>query len=634
MPDQQPDLQEFTDAVKPFTDFLSKNFPKGICVSDIRDIFGRQYVDLAQEGGGIHGIALAGYTYILEKMGVRFMKMAGTSAGSINTLLLNAVYTNEEADELRKRGSKIVKDVKYYETRSEKVLEYLAKKDLREMIDGHQLWRTIFLNLFAPKSSGEYLKSKFYFYKKLIIILGITLSTLLVSSVASAIYPVENGLRLAFVLITILSAVSVATILAWLFSRLLIGRLMYRFAEFLGINPGDNFETWITNILVENGIENTEDLNKKFTEESDVFNPQYNPCDPIIPKEGLTHSPVQSTANMDEIIEKVKTEPNVENLISELRSVLFPDKSLEETDAEHKLDLIMNAFEVRLRQEKSITRELVIVSSDITHEIKVEFPGMHKMYWGNDYQTVSPAKYVRASMSVPIFYKPFQVNFVEGQMETIREEWNKIMKTGAGPKDQAIFVDGGLLSNFPINVFYNPDLPVPRKPTFGIRLEYQEDYQSTRINDIMGLAGSLISTMRFFYDREFALKHDLYKKTVRSVDTGKIHWLNFYLHEQNKIELFFRGALSATIFLAHHAITDEEVEKLINEGNHVAFRKGTFSIYDNQKKNDFRTEDKLKANLVFEWQSYKKERLKNRIYNEDLKDNIKTQASMKNLPSK
>ena len=91
--------------------------------------------------------------------------------------------------------------------------------------------------------------------------------------------------------------------------------------------------------------------------------------------------------------------------------------------------------------------------------------------------------------------------------------------------------------------------------------------------------------------------------------------------------------MAATIFLAHHAITDDEIEKLINHGNNVAFRSGTFSIYENEK-NDFRTEDKLKSNLVFEWQSYKRERLKNRIYKEDLKENIKTQASMKNLPSK
>ena len=36
-----------------------------------------------QEGGGVWGIALLGYTYILEKMGIRFFSLAGTSAGAI-----------------------------------------------------------------------------------------------------------------------------------------------------------------------------------------------------------------------------------------------------------------------------------------------------------------------------------------------------------------------------------------------------------------------------------------------------------------------------------------------------------------------------------------------------------------------
>ncbi len=57
-------------------------------VSDVSDAEGNQYVDLVQEGGGVWGIALLGYTYILEKAGVRFFSLAGTSAGAINTMLM------------------------------------------------------------------------------------------------------------------------------------------------------------------------------------------------------------------------------------------------------------------------------------------------------------------------------------------------------------------------------------------------------------------------------------------------------------------------------------------------------------------------------------------------------------------
>ena len=56
--------------------------------SDVIDDQGNQYVDLVQEGGGVLGIALLGYTYIMEEAGIRFYDLAGTSAGAISTLLL------------------------------------------------------------------------------------------------------------------------------------------------------------------------------------------------------------------------------------------------------------------------------------------------------------------------------------------------------------------------------------------------------------------------------------------------------------------------------------------------------------------------------------------------------------------
>ena len=59
--------------------------------SDIVDAEGHQYVDLVQEGGGMLGIALVGYSYVLEQAGIRFFSLAGTSAGAINTLMLAAI---------------------------------------------------------------------------------------------------------------------------------------------------------------------------------------------------------------------------------------------------------------------------------------------------------------------------------------------------------------------------------------------------------------------------------------------------------------------------------------------------------------------------------------------------------------
>lgn len=64
--------------------------------SDTIDENGHQYVDLVMEGGGVLGLALVGYIYILEQAGIRFIGIAGTSAGSIAALLLSAIDVPEK----------------------------------------------------------------------------------------------------------------------------------------------------------------------------------------------------------------------------------------------------------------------------------------------------------------------------------------------------------------------------------------------------------------------------------------------------------------------------------------------------------------------------------------------------------
>jgi predicted acylesterase/phospholipase RssA len=634
MPKQDLTPQVFTDSVKPLTDFLEKKFPNGLCVSDIRDKLGKQYVDLVQEGGGVHGIALAGYTYVLEKMNIGFMKMAGTSAGSINTLLLNAVNTKQEAERLKQAG-KLKTDVVYYDTRSEKVLDYLAKKDLSELVDGHPLWRKLILNIFTPSSRSGSIKGQASSVKTAGKIGAGLFIIFLACALCLAFYTTQNGLWLFFRWAAIISAAGLIICLAYIISRLVLVRLLYKHAEKFGINPGKNFEDWLTRILMENGIESVDDLNEKFKNEKQILDPRFNPCPDRKPFAEKISQSTNLPVNTDSILEQVKNNNiKVEVLFDDLHQLLMPDLKAQKQQYEQQLEVVVHAFEQRLaneaNQDPTVTREIIIVSSDITHELKVEFPGMHKMYWGNDYG-ISPAKYVRASMSVPLFFKPFQVNFNPGQMLTIREEWLKLLKTQKNLEECALFVDGGLLSNFPINVFYDPNRPVPRKPTFGIKLEYEDESLPTNIKDILGFTGSIINTMRYFYDRDFALKHDIFEKTVRSIDTGKVHWLNFNLRDQDKIELFFRGALTATLFLAKHIMTDHEVQELIKSGSKVTYAENTFSIYTDGEIN-FRTEDCLIGNVTFEWQTYKKERLLDRISKEEKKNDRKAEAALQKVP--
>lgn len=43
--------------------------------SDVIDDQGHQYVDLVMEGGGVLGVALVGYTFVLEEIGLRFLRV-------------------------------------------------------------------------------------------------------------------------------------------------------------------------------------------------------------------------------------------------------------------------------------------------------------------------------------------------------------------------------------------------------------------------------------------------------------------------------------------------------------------------------------------------------------------------------
>src|SRR5262249_30165271 len=116
--------------------------------------------------------------------------------------------------------------------------------------------------------------------------------------------------------------------------------------------------------------------------------------------------------------------------------------------------------------------------------------------------------------------------------------------------DVCQFIDGGTLSNFPINVFYNPNYPVPRMPTLGIRLQDgMLDGVSKSGNSFFRYIASLFATIRFNFDRDFITKNRAYNMGVKNIDVQKHSWLNFFMKDEEKIELFKKGAQAAADFL-------------------------------------------------------------------------------------
>lgn len=365
--------------------------------SDIEDAAGNQYVDLVQEGGGVLGIALVGYTYVLENAGIRFFSLAGTSAGAINTMMMAALGRVQD-------------------TKSEKVLDILNRKDLFDLVDGDSVIKKLIKKLLEDKP-------------------GIVWSL------------IWNALKIYKTL-----------------------------KEKLGVNPGKNFEQWITAELKNSGINSVADVRALRKQVPD----------------GL--------------------------------------KCLNGTSVE------------------TLKPKLAIITSEITTHTKVILPEMAAMYWKNP-DTVSPAELVRASMSIPFFFEPYELKNLPNEGKTNDPNWDAFASYHGPVPPSVKFVDGGLLSNFPISVFHRSDGGVPRMPTFGARLStYRSTFSKT--DTILSISGSMISTMRQIHDYDFLIKNPDYCKLICRIDADlKFNWLNFNMSKQEQVQLFELGATKAIEFL-------------------------------------------------------------------------------------
>ncbi len=365
--------------------------------SDIEDAKGYQYVDLVQEGGGVLGIALVGYTYVLEKARIRFYNLAGTSAGAINTMMVAGLGKTEEA-------------------KSEKILEILSNKNLFELVDGEKMVRTL-IRKFIRQESG----------------------------------------------------------MAWTIIWNI--RKFYRILTFrLGLNPGDNFVQWINEEFHKVGVKTMADIERLQNQKP----------------EGLKH---------------------------------------------------IGGYDIT-----DMVPKLAIIAADITTHSKIEFPKMSELYFDTP-AAVKPSLLVRTSMSIPLFFEPVSFDKIPNEGVKNDPKWIEHCKYHGPVPGKASFVDGGLLSNFPINVFHKKGGGVPRKPTFGVRLStYRKDY--TEIKNMKSMMGSMINSMRQIYDYDFLRKNPDYSQLICHIDADKdFNWLDFEIERKEQINMFLHGAKQAVEFL-------------------------------------------------------------------------------------
>jgi len=173
---------------------------------------------------------------------------------------------------------------------------------------------------------------------------------------------------------------------------------------------------------------------------------------------------------------------------------------------------------------------LVALASDVSEGRLRRLPWDYPEY-DIEPEGVAVVDAVRASMSIPFFYEPVKLRHRSG-----KKSW---------------LVDGGMLSNFPVDVFDRTDGKVPRWPTFGIKLSARPDALLGVQHDVHGpvsLAEAMLATMMGFHDQIHLDRPDVIARTI-FVDSLSIRATDFGITTGEREQLFENGRAAATGFL-------------------------------------------------------------------------------------
>lgn len=461
--------------------------------SDLLDKEGNQYVEFVQEGGGVWGSALVGYLYALEIFGIRFLKVAGTSAGAINTMLIAACRTKEE-------------------TKSETIRDILFNWNFADFMDGKPYIRTTIHSMLNNRN----------FIRNHAIIAGVIMLILVIMPFA---IPSETTLRAKLLFLVPIIPILIAMIcLMKLYNDLKKANS--------GLNPGNTFLNQMEAVLDGFGIKTVAELNEKFVQKGKNLNLDYRYGNEMqyydIAVESIGEIYTNNKEHIDEIRYRIFYEGTVNN------------------DYYKKDPFYL------------LQSEYVVITTDINAKIKVELPTMANLYWSEEeLKHISPAEFVRASMSVPFFFEPFQKP-IDRNDDSVKYAWKFWMNTK--PEDinpAGVFIDGGSISNFPIDLFHSADIFYPRTPLFGVQLTSDSDLLSEKgktseeiLKSPFSFGGNIISTLKGFNDKTFLTKHTFYHLfSIQTVNCGTSSWLNFFMKRNEKEELFNRGFSAALDFL-------------------------------------------------------------------------------------
>jgi NTE family protein len=180
---------------------------------------------------------------------------------------------------------------------------------------------------------------------------------------------------------------------------------------------------------------------------------------------------------------------------------------------------------------------LVVTVSDVTTGQLIRLPWDYRRVYGLDPDEQSVADAVRASMSIPFVFRPVRLTSASGLTSTL--------------------VDGGLLSNFPIDSLDRSDRKAPRWPSFGVTLlpnlphgndKVIPSLAALRLLGAPHLLEDVITTMVVGRDQAYLNQPWVDARTIR-VDSTDVGFLDFDITENEVEAQYLKGHAAAERFL-------------------------------------------------------------------------------------
>lgn len=197
---------------------------------------------------------------------------------------------------------------------------------------------------------------------------------------------------------------------------------------------------------------------------------------------------------------------------------------------------------------------LKLMAAELDHGIKFEFPRDLRLVY-LDRALTSPAKLVRASMAIPIFFEPVRFRIIQ---QVWAQEVKRRLKDLLAPDEidrigheQAwvTLVDGGAYSNLPVDAFDAENT----LPTIAVTLVQAAppsgDVRAAGFSALLADAQALLNGIKAQRDRDAAISMRSRGVEFISIDTTGFDWLNFMASKSDVEALFLRGVKAAARFL-------------------------------------------------------------------------------------